>query len=127
MFYQLFLSDSCLGKQCYYNCKYKYDHSSADIRIGDLWGKTYSSDEEGVSGVVAFTQKGDEILKQCNCDFVEHSFVVVAERQMKRMPIFRWYFHVTHQLLKIKYVKISQVIVVQKYLKNIYNRINLIF
>ena len=44
MFYQLFLGDCCLGKQCYEHCKYKYDHSSADIRIGDLWGKTYNDD-----------------------------------------------------------------------------------
>ena len=86
MFYQLFLGDCCLGKQCYDHCKYKYNHSSADIRIGDLWGKTYNDDEDGVSGAVAFTQKGNEILKQCNCELVEHSFDVVAEGQMKTCP-----------------------------------------
>ncbi len=86
MFYQLFLGDCCLGKQCYDHCKYKYNHSSADIRIGDLWGKTYNDDEDGVSGAVAFTQKGNEILKQCNCELVEHSFDVVAEGQMKSCP-----------------------------------------
>ena len=83
MFYQLFLGDCCLGKQCYDHCKYKYNRSSADIRIGDLWGKTYNDDEDGVSGAVAFTQKGNEVLKQCNCELVEHSFDVVAEGQMK--------------------------------------------
>ena len=86
MFYQLFLGDCCLGKQCYDHCKYKYDHSSADIRIGDLWGKTYNDDEDGVSGAVAFTQKGNEVLKQCNCELVDHSFDVVAEGQMKTCP-----------------------------------------
>lgn len=86
MFYQLFLGDCCLGKQCYDHCKYKYNHSSADIRIGDLWGKTYNDDEDGVSGAVAFTQKGNEVLKQCNCELVEHSFDVVAEVQMKTCP-----------------------------------------
>ena len=86
MFYQLFLGDCCLGKQCYDHCKYKYNHSSADIRIGDLWGKTYNDDEDGVSGAVAFTQKGNEILKQCYCELVEHSFDVVAEGQMKTCP-----------------------------------------
>ena len=40
MFYYLFLSDSCLGKACYEHCKFKYASSSADIRIGDLWGNT---------------------------------------------------------------------------------------
>lgn len=86
MFYQLFLGDCCLGKQCYDHCKYKYNRSSADIRIGDLWGKTYNDDEDGVSGAVAFTQKGNEVLKQCNCELVEHSFDVVAEGQMKTCP-----------------------------------------
>lgn len=86
MFYQLFLGDCCLGKQCYDHCKYKYNHSSADIRIGDLWGKTYNDDEDGVSGAVAFTPKGNEVLKQCNCELVEHSFDVVAEGQMKTCP-----------------------------------------
>lgn len=39
IFYQLFFRNACLGKACYSCCKYKYNHSSADIRIGDLWGK----------------------------------------------------------------------------------------
>ena len=47
-FYRFFLSDACLGKACYEMCKYKYDRSAADIRIGDLWGDTYKSDEDGV-------------------------------------------------------------------------------
>lgn len=86
MFYALFLGDCCLGKQCYEHCKYKYNQSSADIRIGDLWGKTYKDDEDGVSGAVAFTEKGNEILKRCNSELVEHTFDVVAEGQMKTCP-----------------------------------------
>lgn len=85
-FYRLFLGDQCLGKQCYEHCKFKYDHSSADIRIGDLWGKTYKADEKGVSGAVAFTAKGEELLHAINCVLVEHPFEVVAEGQMKTMP-----------------------------------------
>lgn len=85
-FYRLFLSDSCLGKACYDKCKFKYDHSSADIRIGDLWGNTYKDNEDGVSAAIAFTSKGDEVLHQCNCTLVEHPFEVVAEGQMKKNP-----------------------------------------
>lgn len=88
MFYALFLGDCCLGKQCYEHCKYKYDQSSADIRIGDLWGKTYIDNEDGVSGAIAFTAKGNEILHSINCELVEHPFEVVAEGQMKTMPEF---------------------------------------
>ncbi len=86
MFFCLFLDNCCLGKQCYDKCKYKYKSSSADIRIGDLWGKTYRDNKDGVSAVVTFTQKGDELLKQCNCELVEHPFDVVAESQMKTCP-----------------------------------------
>ena len=85
-FFRLFLGDQCLGKQCYEHCKYKYDQSSADIRICDLWGKTYQENEEGVSGAVAFSQKGANILKEIDCHLTEHPFDVVAEGQMRTCP-----------------------------------------
>lgn len=84
LFYKLFLGDYCCNPACQKNCKYKYDKSSADIRIGDFWGATYAKDEDGVSSVVAFTDKGNEILKQLDCTFEEHPFEVVAEGQMKK-------------------------------------------
>ena len=86
LFYNFFLSDACLGRACYEKCKYKYDRSSSDIRIGDLWGKTYQYDEKGVNAVVAFTEKGNELLRLSGCELVEHSFAVVAEGQMKKNP-----------------------------------------
>lgn len=86
MFYRLFLSDGCLGKSCYKRCKFKGGHSSADIRIGDLWGETYKNNEEGVSAAIAFTTKGNEILNQCGCALVAHPFELVAEGQMLVAP-----------------------------------------
>lgn len=83
LFYKLFLGDYCCNPACQKNCKYKYDKSSADIRIGDFWGPTYAKDEEGVSSVIAFTDRGSEILKMLDCAFEEHPFEVVAEGQMK--------------------------------------------
>lgn len=83
MFYRLFLSDACLGKACYEKCKYKYDQSSADIRIGDAWGSHYKDDEKGVSAAITFTEKGNELLQRCNCELEELPFDVVAEGQMK--------------------------------------------
>lgn len=98
-FYRLFLSDSCLGKACYDKCKFKYDQSSADIRIGDLWGKTYKDNEDGVSATIAFTDKGNEVLHQCNCTLVEHTFEVVAEGQMEKCPQKKlFYRHIIHML-----------------------------
>ena len=100
MFYSLFLGDCCLGKQCFEKCKYKYDRSSADIRIGDLWGNTYKDNEDGVSCAIAFTEKGDEVLKHINCELVSHPFSLVAEGQMKDSPKYQSYFEHIMDLLK---------------------------
>lgn len=84
LFYKLFLGDYCCNPACQKNCKYKYDKSSADIRIGDFWGPTYAKDEDGVSSVISFTDKGDEVLKQLDCTFEKHPFDIVAEGQMTK-------------------------------------------
>lgn len=84
LFYKLFLGDVCLNKACMEQCKYKYNQSSADIRIGDLWGSTYEHDEKGVSALIAFTSKGAEVIENLeNITLIEHSFETVAEGQMK--------------------------------------------
>ena len=84
-FYNMFLGDYCVGNQCQEHCKFKYDHSSADIRIGDLWGETYKDDEKGVSALVAFTDKGKDVIKRLSgVTLVNHPFEIVAEGQMKK-------------------------------------------
>ena len=84
MFYTLFLGDYCCNPACAKDCKYKYDKSSADIRIGDLWGNTYKDNDQGVSALITFTTKGKEIVEQLkDVTLVEHPFEVVAEGQMK--------------------------------------------
>lgn len=95
LFYKYFLNDTCLGEACYDKCKFKYDKSAADIRIGDLWGPTYQNDEKGVSALVAFTQKGLDWIDSCDINIIEHPFDTVAEGQMKRCPKKTKY----HQLL----------------------------
>lgn len=98
LFYKLFLGDVCLGPQCEKDCKYKYDQSSADIRVGDMWGKTYRCDEKGVSALIAFTEKGRQVVNDLHdVTLVEHPFEVVAEGQMKHnasskefAPIVMW-------------------------------------
>lgn len=87
MFFKFFLSDTCLGKACYDRCKYKYEKSAADIRIGDLWGTKYKQNKEGVSALLVLTEKGNEIITNLdNCSFVEEPLSVVAEGQMKVSP-----------------------------------------
>lgn len=109
-FYRLFLCDACLGKACYDKCKFKYDKSSADIRIGDLWGKTYQENEDGVSAVVVFTEKGNDVLQQCNCTLIKHSFDVVAESQMKTNPVLPVYASRIWMNLRDKNKLLSQAV-----------------
>lgn len=85
LFYKLFLGDICIGPQCEKQCKYKYDQSSADIRIGDLWGKTYMKDQKGVSALVSFTDKGRQVVEGLtDVCLIEHPLDVVAEGQMTK-------------------------------------------
>lgn len=85
LFYKFFLGDYCCNPACQKNCKYKYRSSSADLRIGDLWGKTYQDNQDGVSALIAFTPKGKEVVDRLkDCTLVEHPFEVVAEGQMKK-------------------------------------------
>ena len=64
LFYKFFLGDRCLSKACYKNCRFKLKNSSADIRVGDMWGKKYMSNQEGVSAVITFTALGEQILRE---------------------------------------------------------------
>lgn len=100
LFYKFFLGNICLGKACYKHCKYKYNHSSADIRIGDLWGSAYEKNEDGVSAAIALTEKGNDVLKQTNCSLIKHPFEVVAEGQMKEKVVKPAIFPVVSYALK---------------------------
>ncbi len=88
LFYKMFLGDCCLGRQCYKDCKYKYDHSAADIRVGDLWGTTYCHNEKGVSGGVCLTPRGQSLLNKMKpmLQIIDSSLEVVAEAQFKENP-----------------------------------------
>ena len=84
LFYKLFLDDLCVGPQCVKECKYKYNHSSADIRIGDFWGQTYKDDQKGVSALISFTEKGRSAIERLNnVTLIEYPFEKVAEGQRK--------------------------------------------
>lgn len=125
IFYQSFLGDFCTNPACRNKCKYKYDKSSADIRIGDLWGKTYSKNEDGVSAVIAYTLKGKEVLQQSNCTLIEHPFETVAEGQMKKncgkaklSVLLNFALHMDYATLKV----LKAIILAEKFL-NIPHRV----
>ena len=80
IFYAFFLGDRCLNRACYDDCKYKWASSAADIRIGDFWGKKYRSNDEGVSGVVCYSEKGIEAVKAVeDCTITPETFEDTAE------------------------------------------------
>ena len=84
LFYRFFLKNRCLNEACYKSCKYKLDSSAADIRLGDLWGSKYESNNEGVSGVMVLTVKGKEVIASLdNCTFNRENKDIVQEAQMK--------------------------------------------
>lgn len=84
LFYSIFLGGWCMNPACSKQCKFKYDKSLADIRIGDLWGYKYRNEKEGVSALVAFTEKGEETIASLQrCTTLPSTFEVVAEGQMR--------------------------------------------
>lgn len=103
LFYKMFLGNNCLGKACYGKCKYKMASSAADIRIGDLWGREYKENIDGVSAVLAMTPKGDAVLHSISSlHLVSHPISIVTEGQMKKSPRKGYVNLVTMKLLKSK-------------------------
>lgn len=65
IFYQYFFDNVLLNKACF-KCEVRKSCSSADIRLGDFWGKRYIKDKEGISLVLVLTEKGKKLLKKVN-------------------------------------------------------------
>lgn len=108
-FFTLFLGDACLNQACFKKCKFKYGNSSADIRIGDFWGSKYEFNDAGVCSAIAFTDKGDNVLKNAKLELHEYTFDVVAEGQMKRNPLVPWHYKRTMCSLKNDNIKLSSI------------------
>lgn len=103
LFYKMFLSNACLAKACYFECKYKNRQSAADIRVGDLWGSKYRINEEGVSSLIALTLKGQEIVNGItNCTLLEEPFGIATEGQMKASPQYPANYKINIFLLKTR-------------------------
>lgn len=85
LFYQFFLGNTILNRDCY-SCKFKCLNSAADIRVGDLWGKKYENNFNGISGVLVNTHKGLELLTSLSdcCNFEKETVDIITEGQMKK-------------------------------------------
>lgn len=83
MFYQFFLGNHALN-ECCYKCRYRLDKSEADIRVGDMWGKKYEKDKQGISGILVFTDKGKKLIDESK-DFISitpENYDDIVEGQM---------------------------------------------
>lgn len=113
LFYKFFLGNYCLNKCCYKSCKYKGHSSSADIRIGDLWGRAYQHDKLGTNAIITFTAKGENILhKLSECHLTPISSAVCTEGQMDKCPS-----------MPIVYRPLMKMLHTDKSLSYIYDRI----
>lgn len=74
-FYTLFFSDVLLNESCY-DCKLRSTMDSADIRIGDFWGKAYLKNTRGVSLVTVnpVSEKGKALFEKVKdkITFMQH-------------------------------------------------------
>lgn len=108
-FYFMFLANGALNPACYSDCKYKKYNSSADIRVGDLWGNKYESDEKGVSGILTFTDKGANVMEQIKITKKKLKPEIVSEGQISE-PISRpWYYALTQFALHSDILSINTV------------------
>ena len=105
-----FLDNLCLGKQCYEKCKYKMYKSSADIRIGDAWSSAFKDNEKGVSAVLAFTDKGAEMLRALkNVHKEEIELERLCEGQMRVMPKEPVFYGLRLRLMKMKGLRFGHI------------------
>jgi coenzyme F420-reducing hydrogenase beta subunit len=66
-FLNMFLGNYILNKPCY-SCKFHGLKCSADVRVGDFWGKKYADNKAGVSLVIVFSEMGADLLKHIEKD-----------------------------------------------------------
>lgn len=110
LFFKYFLENRCLNKACYHQCKYKKEHSAADIRIGDLWGSKYKEDEQGVSAVLALSSKGEKWLTNLKRVTIESQpLSIIQEEQMHVAPHFRKRRHFLNLFLFRSSLSLSRI------------------
>lgn len=123
-FYTMFLGDACLGKACFDSCKFKYNNSAADIRIGDFWGNTYKSNNEGVCSAIAFTEKGTELLNMANLELHEYPFKTVAAGQMEHNPKRPWFYKKCMKSIKSENTRLANIVKTVRMYKSFCGHIN---
>lgn len=104
LFFKFFLHDRCLNYCCYKYCRFKLLNSEADIRVCDLWGRTYMNHNQGVNGVICFTEKGQLAFNHIenNLEVERITPGLVYESQMKNNPSIPKSYNYVKYALKTK-------------------------
>lgn len=119
-FFSFFLGDACLNKACYGNCKFKYDKSCADIRIGDFWGSLYRNESQGVNAVIVLTTKGRDILNGTpNLKLTIHSFEEATQGQSQTNASKPVYYSISNAILRHNSYNLRKLGQIIEYIKMI--------
>ncbi|MCM1070755.1 MAG: Coenzyme F420 hydrogenase/dehydrogenase, beta subunit C-terminal domain [[Clostridium] fimetarium] len=105
LFYEFFLGNYCLNTCCYSDCKFKGCNSSADIRLGDYWGKKFMNDEKGVSALISLTGAGDRIVRELShsCEIQSERVEYLLEAQLKHTVSKPWIYNMVFRAFGSKH------------------------
>ena len=122
-FYAFFLGHLALSPCCLESCKYKKYNSIADIRLGDLWGEKYKCDEDGVSGILCFTNRGLSLVETTEkLHLISESPEIVVEGQMSKNASKPKAYLLARQMLRHTNLKLATIVRIS----GLYNKIVLL-
>lgn len=114
-FGMVFLSNFLLLKTCY-QCKFRYNQISSDIRIGDYWGEKHKNNTKGVSCVIGVTENGKNLLNQFFSKNLMHSNRIDLreirdakcgnDNGIKAEPHFNSIFEIVYRMFGIRVVSL---------------------
>lgn len=111
LFYQYFLGHYALNKCCIESCKFKKNNSCADIRIGDLWGKSYESNNDGVSGILCLTDRGREFVESTErIQLTTLSDEIVGEGQMASNAVKPWGYSLVRKMMIFRFLSLQSIL-----------------
>lgn len=120
-FFQFFLSHYALAQCCLESCKFKKMNSLADIRVGDLWGEKYNSNQLGINGVLCLTTKGNETLRAIeSVTLNKESADIVAAGQMAKNAVKPVGYRLSMLLLRHSNLSLNRILTILKRLNRLY-------
>jgi hypothetical protein len=81
-----------------------------------LWGDKYKNEEKGVSGLICYTPKGEDLASNINnASFITHNNEVVTQGQMSNNAKKPRGYKFINNLLKINYIKLDTILKIKEY------------